>query len=45
MKTFAAALLAIVATAESDECKTWLAAAGLVYDCSSGTCKAKDSSN
>ena len=43
MKSFAAvALLAIVATAESDECKAWLAAAGSAYDCYAGTCKAKD---
>ena len=43
MKSFAAvALLAIVATAESDECKAWLAAVGSAYDCYAGTCKAKD---
>ena len=43
MKTFAAvALLAVVATAESDACKAWKSAAGAAYDCSSGTCKVKD---
>ena len=43
MKTFAAvALLAVVATAETDECKAWKSAAGAAYDCSSGTCKVKD---
>ena len=45
MKTFAAvALLAVAATAESDACKAWKAAAGLAYNCSDGKCKAKDSS-
>ena len=44
MKTFAAvALLACVASAETDACKAWKSAAGAAYDCSSGTCKVKDS--